>query len=169
MHPPFHKWTESAQAEQRVSTVDLGCYNFMSGAGGWAQSLYHGFGGLEYTDDGLVLRPVLVRAIAPRIVWRGLRLRGVRFRLEASAEAAAAAEEVAAEGGRSGQPPPRTRVTVCVTEGVAHVKRRQVGDAPSKEDATVLRAGDGRGADADGAACATFLLGAEEAGLLLHA
>lgn len=145
MHPPFYKWTESAHAEQRVSTIDMGCYNFMSGAGGWAQSLYHGFGGIEYTEEGVLLRPVLVRAIAPRIVWRGLRVKQVVFRLEASAE------EARATGDSTAEPRERTHATVCVTEGVARVTQR---------------GGDGSTLLANGA-CASFVLATNDAGLLL--
>ena len=39
------------------SLVDEGCYNFMTGAGGYAQSFFYGYGGLRYLQHGMRLRP----------------------------------------------------------------------------------------------------------------
>ena len=54
--PPYTPPTLSSP-HQSGSLVDEGCYNFMTGAGGYAQSLFYGYGGLRYLEHGMRLRP----------------------------------------------------------------------------------------------------------------
>lgn len=57
MQKPFNVWTESKSPNQHFSFTDEGCYNFLTGAGGFIQSIIYGFGGLRIRADGLHLKP----------------------------------------------------------------------------------------------------------------
>eukprot|EP00662_Eupelagonemidae_sp_cell21_P010440 gene10440-10248_t len=59
VHPPFHVWTESTDPVQKGSLTDAGCYNFLTGTGGYVQALANGYGGLRITPTGFRLRPAL--------------------------------------------------------------------------------------------------------------
>jgi len=54
---PFNVWTESKSPNQHFSFTDEGCYNFLTGDGGFIQSIIYGFGGLRIRADGLHLKP----------------------------------------------------------------------------------------------------------------
>ena len=67
VYGPFKIWAESQGGG--------GCPNFLSGAGGWLQSVAYGYGGVRYTDGALLLR-------APRVPpsrARAMLMRGVGY------------------------------------------------------------------------------------------
>jgi len=78
MQKPFNVWTETKLQDQHKSVVDEGCYNFLTGAGGFIQSLIYGYGGLRIRDDGLHLNATLPE-IATYIKFRGLRYKESQF------------------------------------------------------------------------------------------
>ena len=39
---------------------DMGCYNFITGAGGFLQSVIYGYFGLRIREDGLYLKPQML-------------------------------------------------------------------------------------------------------------
>ena len=48
MQKPFFVWTESTTPNQHKSLKDQGCYNFLTGTGGFIQSLVYGYGGIRF-------------------------------------------------------------------------------------------------------------------------
>ena len=50
VQPQFNLWTETP--DPTVHPSDMGCYNFLTGAGGFIQSLIHGYGGFRFMNDG---------------------------------------------------------------------------------------------------------------------
>ena len=48
MWGPFNVWTESNSEDQHSTLTDMGCYNFITGAAGFIQSIAYGFGGLRF-------------------------------------------------------------------------------------------------------------------------
>merc|ERR1712125_293747 len=86
MHPPFLVWTESRDASQKPSLKDEGCYNFLTGAGGFTQSLLYGYGGMRIRSDGLHFQPQLPPG-ATRLVLRGVAFLGAKLRIEADSAA----------------------------------------------------------------------------------
>ena len=128
------------------------------------QSLLQGFAGIKFVDGGMVVRPVIVRTIAPRMVWRGLRIKSVVFRLEASEVA-----DTDASLGGGGLPPVRT--TLCVLKGAAGVRRASLERVAGvrregfDEATQLLRAGGGDGGANE--TCETWLLQVGEPGLLI--
>jgi len=57
MQQPFHVWTETPNPNQSGSFTDMGCYNFITGAGGFIQSIVAGYGGWRIRPYGLHVRP----------------------------------------------------------------------------------------------------------------
>ena len=100
MQRPFHAWTESRDPQQHPSAKDEGCYNFMTGAGGWVQSLIHGYGGARVTADGARFRPQLPPSCT-RIKLRGLRLRGATYSVERAGTVNRVCAAPASEDGRA--------------------------------------------------------------------
>ena len=81
MWAPFNVWTESNSQDQHKSMVDMGCYNFMTGAAGFIQSIAYGFGGLRFREDGLHITPSVPKN-ASFIKFRGLKYMGATFDVE---------------------------------------------------------------------------------------
>jgi trehalose/maltose hydrolase-like predicted phosphorylase len=75
MQPPFNVWTESKTPRQHVTLKDQGCFNFLTGAGGYAQGIVAGYAGLRLVEHALVLRPQLPPG-ATSFGLRGLAYRG---------------------------------------------------------------------------------------------
>jgi hypothetical protein len=77
---PFQVWTEGADG--------TGCTTFLTGAGGFLQSVINGYLGGRLGSASLLLRPVAPPGNATRLTIRGLHWRGRRLRLEATASGA---------------------------------------------------------------------------------
>lgn len=78
---PFKVWTETADSNQAASFTDMGCYNFITGAGGFLQSVIYGYFGLRIREDGIYLKPqILENAKYQKL--RGLQFRGSRIDVE---------------------------------------------------------------------------------------
>ena len=84
MQPPFHVWTESKTPHQHVTIKDQGCFNFVTGAGGFTQSIIAGYGGVRFMDGSAELRPRLPPG-ASLFRLRGLAYHGARFSVSVSA------------------------------------------------------------------------------------
>jgi hypothetical protein len=84
-HQPFFVWTEDKRAIQKTSLIDMGCYNFLTGAGGYVQALTSGYGGLRITPDGLRVKGTLP-AGASVMALKGLQHAGTIFDVEWSRE-----------------------------------------------------------------------------------
>jgi len=65
-HAPFYVWTEQP---------DSGCVGFLTGLGGFLQTMLFGFGGVRIWRDHLALNPSLISDIS-HIVIRGMHFRG---------------------------------------------------------------------------------------------
>lgn len=78
MWEPFNVWTESHSQDQKKSMVDMGCYNFLTGAAGFIQSIIYGYGGLRYREDGLHITPMMPEG-TNFINFRGLKYKGATF------------------------------------------------------------------------------------------
>lgn len=50
-HTPWSVWTETRDPADHPS--DMGCYNFLTGAGGVVQSVTGGYGGVRYREGGM--------------------------------------------------------------------------------------------------------------------
>ena len=74
---PFQVWTEGADG--------TGCTTFLTGAGGFLQSVINGYLGVRLGSASLLLRPVPPPANATRLAIRGLHWHGRRFLLETAA------------------------------------------------------------------------------------
>ena len=55
IQPPFDVWTETADYDTHIA--DMGCFHFMTGAGGFIQAIIYGLGGVRYRSDGIILKP----------------------------------------------------------------------------------------------------------------
>eukprot|EP00698_Gefionella_okellyi_P022545 TRINITY_DN7490_c0_g1_i1.p1 TRINITY_DN7490_c0_g1~~TRINITY_DN7490_c0_g1_i1.p1 ORF type:complete len:745 (+),score=159.18 TRINITY_DN7490_c0_g1_i1:45-2279(+) len=74
MQPPFDVWTETPDPEHHP--FDLGCFNFLSGAGGWLQSIINGYAGLRVLSDRLhFMRMYLPEGISS-VTLRNIQYRG---------------------------------------------------------------------------------------------
>jgi trehalose/maltose hydrolase-like predicted phosphorylase len=85
IHAPFNVWTESKSANQHQTLKDEGCYNFMTGGGGFIQSMMHGYGGLrirwsdnEHLSSMITLDPQLP-ARATSLKMRSISFAGATF------------------------------------------------------------------------------------------
>jgi len=65
---PFHTWTEAPGGG--------GCPNFVTGAGGYLQALWAGYGGVRLTDESLLLQQPRLPPNATALHLRGLAYRG---------------------------------------------------------------------------------------------
>ena len=74
---PFQVWTEGADG--------TGCTTFLTGAGGFLQSVINGYLGVRLGSGSLRLRPVAPPGNATRLAIRGLHWHGRRLRLETAA------------------------------------------------------------------------------------
>lgn len=74
---PFQIWTEGADGS--------GCTTFLTGAGGFLQSVINGYLGVRLGSSSLLLRPAAPPGKATRLSIRGLHWHGRRLRLEAAA------------------------------------------------------------------------------------
>eukprot|EP00854_Cymbomonas_tetramitiformis_P007744 gene7744-9210_t len=83
MQPPFAVWTESKEVLQHKSLRDEGCYNFLTGAGGFIQSVVYGYGGLRYRKEGLYFKPTLLEG-ASWLTFRGVNFRSGKYTIFAS-------------------------------------------------------------------------------------
>jgi len=70
-HAPFYVWTEQP---------DSGCVGFLTGLGGFLQTMLFGFGGLRIWRDYLAINPSLISDMT-RIVIRGVHYRGALLQL----------------------------------------------------------------------------------------
>jgi trehalose/maltose hydrolase-like predicted phosphorylase len=90
---PFLVWTETEDPQDHPS--DMGCYNFLTGAGWFLQAIIHVYGGLRLREDGLRLRPQMPQGAT------GLNLIGLKFQGQIiDARANATAMTVEARGGK---------------------------------------------------------------------
>ena len=55
IHPPFNIISETPDPYKHF--LDMGSFNFLTGAGGFLQSVQNGYGGLRANDDFLLLNP----------------------------------------------------------------------------------------------------------------
>jgi hypothetical protein len=78
---PFQIWTELDPSVAH-STGNL---NFLTGAGGFIANLVFGYGGVEYTQEGLLLSPSLPPNGVTDIVVRGLSFAGGALRIGSNA------------------------------------------------------------------------------------
>lgn len=89
---PFNVWTESSSPNQHSSAKDMGCYNFMTGGGGFIQSIVHGYGGVRYLKNAMRLMPILPPSDrdpttpVSQFKLRGLTYKGTRFDVELTQE-----------------------------------------------------------------------------------
>ena len=81
---PFQVWTESAQG--------TGCISFLTGAGGFLQSVINGYLGVRLGAEGLILRPVAPPGNATALAVRGLHWHGRRLKLRVDAKGDATVE-----------------------------------------------------------------------------
>ena len=79
-------------------TTSGGCGNFITGAGGFMQSVIHGYGGVRYGKDSLTVTPRLPPS-SGSLVIDGLKYRGASLRLEVQSHAAKLTLVTAAAGG----------------------------------------------------------------------
>lgn len=70
--PPFYVWTE---------TPTGGCVNFITGAGGFLQSVLFGYGGIRLTGHALVVAPPEPPGLVTELVLRGVHYLGWRLRV----------------------------------------------------------------------------------------
>ena len=56
----------------------MGCYNFLTGAAGFIQSIVYGYGGLRYREDGLYISPSVPKDTS-YIKFRGIQYMGSVF------------------------------------------------------------------------------------------
>jgi trehalose/maltose hydrolase-like predicted phosphorylase len=71
--PPFAVWTE---------TPSGGTVNFITGAGGFLQSVVFGYGGLRLREDRLDVHPPPLPSGATKLTLNGLHYRGNKLKLE---------------------------------------------------------------------------------------
>ena len=83
MQEPFNVWTESANKDQHQTLKDEGCFNFLTGAGGFLQSIAYGYGGLKFGRNELEMRPTLPLD-AKSMKFRSIEYHGGRFSFEIS-------------------------------------------------------------------------------------
>jgi len=69
---PFEVWTERPTG---------GTTNFITGAGGFLQTVMFGYGGLRIHDDHLTITPTLMEGVSSMTI-RGIRYRGSSFTIE---------------------------------------------------------------------------------------
>jgi len=74
---PFNVWTETPQG---------GTVNFITGAGGFLQSVLYGYGGLRVRDDHLDLMPPPLPQNTTAITLKGVNYQGNRLRISVSAD-----------------------------------------------------------------------------------
>ena len=86
MQEPFNVWTESASKNQHQTLKDEGCFNFLTGAGGFLQSIAYGYGGLKYGRSELEMRPTLPLD-AKSMKFRSIEYHGGRFSFEIDSSA----------------------------------------------------------------------------------
>ena len=76
--PQFGIWTETVDPEYHPN--DMGCYNFLTGAGGALQGIVHGYFGLKVMDDCLEGRVAWDGDLfVDKLEMRGLTWRGVKL------------------------------------------------------------------------------------------
>lgn len=73
IHGPFYVWTEYPGG--------TGCPNFVTAAGGFLQSLTHGYAGLRLSDNSISFEPSLPDGVS-KLRQRGLVFRGHRISIE---------------------------------------------------------------------------------------
>jgi protein-glucosylgalactosylhydroxylysine glucosidase len=78
---PFNIWTESATKNQHQTLKDEGCFNFLTGAGGFLQSIAFGYGGLKYGRDECEMRPTLPLN-STSMKFRSIEFQGGRYSFE---------------------------------------------------------------------------------------
>ena len=72
---PFNVWTETPNPTDHPS--DMGCYNFLTGAGGFVQSVVHGYGGVRWRKDGMRWRVVVDEEVfGDELVFERMQYRG---------------------------------------------------------------------------------------------
>jgi trehalose/maltose hydrolase-like predicted phosphorylase len=108
---PFQVWTEGADGG--------GCISFLTGAGGFLQSVINGYLGVRLGAESLILRPVAPPGNATALAVRGLNWHGRRLKLRVDATGAATVEVL------SGAP-------VLLRRAIANSSDTElaVGDAP---------------------------------------
>jgi trehalose/maltose hydrolase-like predicted phosphorylase len=74
-HAPFKVWSEN---------VDGGCVGFLTGLGGFLQTMMFGLGGLRILSDQLVVNPTLIGGLN-NIVIRGVHYHGAVLRISFNA------------------------------------------------------------------------------------
>ena len=93
----FGIWTETPDPEYHPS--DMGCYNFLTGAGGMLQGIVHGFFGLRIDSaDKLSGKVTWLKRYGGELRFDGLKWHGREFNIVAT-EAETSVEEVGVEGG----------------------------------------------------------------------
>eukprot|EP00939_MAST-03C_sp_MAST-3C-sp1_P001815 g1815.t1 len=97
---PFHVWTESRDPHQHQTLKDEGCYNFLTGAGGFLQSIIYGYGGISFDEavDRVTIRPKGFPLDVSDMLLRSVSFRGGRFSVR-----------LTEEGSSIGQ-----RITICL-------------------------------------------------------
>ena len=90
IHAPFAVWTESTSPDQHQSLTDEGCYHFMTGAGGFVQSVVNGYGGVRVhtnaSGDGSVLSlNMTLPPSATEFTLRSVSFAGARLRASLNA------------------------------------------------------------------------------------
>jgi trehalose/maltose hydrolase-like predicted phosphorylase len=98
---PFNVWTESPSPNQHASLDDAGCYNFLTGAGGWLQSLTNGYGGIRNRETGVHFDLALPSG-ASSIKFRGLAYVGRKYSVLYEGQVASVCLEAAAGVGGGG-------------------------------------------------------------------
>ena len=91
VRPPYGVWDE---------TPSGGCGNFITGAGGFLQSVIYGYGGLRYGSESLTITPRLPPD-AGSLTIDGIKYRGASLRLDVADTAATLTLVRAAIGGEA--------------------------------------------------------------------
>jgi trehalose/maltose hydrolase-like predicted phosphorylase len=73
--PPFFVWTE---------TPSGGCVNFITGAGGFLQSVLNGYGGIRLMGDTLLISPPPLPVNTTTLTLRGINYRGWRIEVRST-------------------------------------------------------------------------------------
>jgi trehalose/maltose hydrolase-like predicted phosphorylase len=107
--PPFQVWTESSQG--------TGCISFLTGAGGFLQSVLNGYLGVRLGAASVTLRPVAAPGSATALAVRGLHWHGRRLKLRVDAKGDATVQVL------SGAP-------VLLRSGNSSDVKLAVGDVP---------------------------------------
>jgi len=73
MQPPFDVWSETANPNDH--DFDEGISNFITGAGGFLQSVINGYGGVRVRENEMIVNPSTYVT-----GWKGMKLRGLHYR-----------------------------------------------------------------------------------------